>query len=233
MSSAGVLAVVLLVGWNHVTGSGGFVSSGGNTAYVIGGEEQQRQVARVLGNFSDAGFRLPSVVLVTYRDLYWCPGQVQGQAHPFRLGGRIDVCLASDHSVAHELAHLYLYRTTTYEERSEFVDRRRLETWNSRGHEWSDRGTEHAANLVTWWTVDRLKHQYVYWKTRAESADQDLADLAWLLSLVDPADFNGDGIDQLQDPDAALLRAAGPVPRSMPPVLLRRAIDDDALGSSG
>lgn len=208
---AGAIAVLVVLALYGITDSGGLVVGDGNIAYVRGDATQRAQVGEVLARYGAAGFRLPFVV-ITYRPWDWCPGRVRGRAERWKVGGHIDICEQTHRAVAHELAHLYLYSATTGDERADFVHRRRLPTWNGREWDWTERATEHAANLIVWWVWDRDHGDYVYPRTSSAEPAQDLADLAWLLSTVEPHSFEdrAQALAELESPDADLVNAAGP-----------------------
>lgn len=67
----------------------------------------------------------------------------------------------------HELAHAWANLNLTDAQREQFAKLRGLEVWNSSEHDWEERATEHAAEIIAWALMDQPPHvRYV-----AETAD--------------------------------------------------------------
>lgn len=77
---------------------------------------------------------------------------------------RIRVCWTDDdarvqeilrtQALVHELAHAWVYRNTDAATRDAFVELVAADSWNGAEAAWVDRGTEVAAELVTWAVLD-------------------------------------------------------------------------------
>ena len=52
--------------------------------------------------------------------------------------------------VLHEFAHAWARENLTDSQREALMADRELETWNDHDVEWAQRGTEHAAEIITW-----------------------------------------------------------------------------------
>jgi len=52
--------------------------------------------------------------------------------------------------VLHEIAHAWAQKELTDADRDAYVIAGGFESWNSPGTDWSDRGSEHAADTIAW-----------------------------------------------------------------------------------
>jgi hypothetical protein len=50
----------------------------------------------------------------------------------------------------HEFAHAWTHENLTQGQLDAFLTMRGLQRWNEAGDEWAERGTEHAAEIITW-----------------------------------------------------------------------------------
>ncbi len=72
------------------------------------------------------------------------------------FGGRIDLCTkASSEPYArkfalHEIAHAWIETNVDPSVLRSFMDVRGVEAWNKKSFPWKERGTEQAAEIVTW-----------------------------------------------------------------------------------
>ena len=108
--------------------------------------------------FASAGLHLPAVVVEFPTDPDRCGGNmgiaVHGEDRP-----RIVICAdgASDtvvkRTLLHELAHVWADTQLDETTVARFLEFRDLEAW-AEGR-WGDRGSEHAAEIVTWALMDR------------------------------------------------------------------------------
>lgn len=57
-------------------------------------------------------------------------------------------------ALVHELAHAWVHRNTDASDRAAFVELVGADSWNAGTSDWVDRGTEVAAELVTWAILD-------------------------------------------------------------------------------
>ena len=84
------------------------------------------------------------------------PGLFRDQPEP-----RIDICGFSDVSTAakktmlHELAHAWAHENLTDDDIEEFLILRGLEIWAGPHAPWELKGSEHAAEIVSWARFDR------------------------------------------------------------------------------
>lgn len=108
--------------------------------------EQVELFTSAVAAFEAAGLELPPLVVVFDLDGEGCKG------HPglFTSGtpARIELCTEMRHVVLHELAHAWEWHNLDDAVRGDFVEDHGLATWNSRDHEWADRGVEVFADTV-------------------------------------------------------------------------------------
>ncbi len=102
--------------------------------------------------FEDAGLELPEVDIQFHSNIMVCNGRV-GIYHA--NSDLIVMCRVDKMSMLHELAHVWARSGLTDGDRSKFVALRGLSTWNDHSLAWAQRGTEHAAEIVTWALMDR------------------------------------------------------------------------------
>lgn len=114
--------------------------------------EQQELVGWALSRFSEAGLDLPSVEFVFHQDSRSCYGHV---GLYYRDRTSLHMCRLDKRTMLHELAHAWANEALTETARAAFVAHRGLETWNDQTVDWELRGTEHAAEIVTWSLMDR------------------------------------------------------------------------------
>jgi hypothetical protein len=111
------------------------------------------------GRFAEAGLDLPTAVVVEFAaEPSRCGGNtgiaVHGEVFP-----RIVLCTSGSAEVVvartllHELAHLWAEASLSDEDRGAFLELRGLEAWGD--GPWVARGSEHAAEIVTWALMDR------------------------------------------------------------------------------
>lgn len=67
---------------------------------------------------------------------------------------QVDICDVTRWVILHEMGHAWTALHLTQQQRSRFVERWGLETWNSRETPWRLRGAEHAADTIAWGLVD-------------------------------------------------------------------------------
>lgn len=112
--------------------------------------------------FAAAGLELPPVAFEFHRgDRTPCAGNTAVAAH----GGAVDtVIVCADAGAAdvvvrrallHELAHVWAHRALTEETRAAFVSARGTSSWSEAETPWSERGSEQAAEIITWALMDR------------------------------------------------------------------------------
>ena len=119
---------------------------------LVGGTPfDHRLVDWALERYEAAGLELPPVEIHFHRDPAGCRGN-----SGFYDSGRLDVC-SVDNTVAysrkvvvHELAHAWSEAHLTAEDQGRFLNLRGLRSWNSREIPWGLRGSEQAAEVITW-----------------------------------------------------------------------------------
>ena len=109
--------------------------------------------------FTRAGLDLPAVYVAFHDEREACAG------HPglFRDQPdlRIDICGFSDFSTAakktmlHELAHAWAHENLSDHDIEEFLMLRGLEIWAGPLAPWELKGSEHAAEIISWALFDR------------------------------------------------------------------------------
>jgi hypothetical protein len=109
--------------------------------------------------FARAELELPVVEFVFHDEMEACsghPGLYRDRPSP-----RIDICGFSNISTAakrttlHELAHAWAHENLTDDDIDKFLTVRRLDTWAGPEAPWELRGSEHAAEIVSWALFDR------------------------------------------------------------------------------
>lgn len=136
--------------------------------------DQQALVEWAIGRFADAGLPPPPVARATFPPTEACATGVRGMA--FFGGGRggIDVCaepgdftgdadlsLPLRTTILHELSHLWTAEFVDAATQQEFLDVRGLEQWSG-DIPWEAKGTEQAAEVLTWALLD----EPVMWRLR-------------------------------------------------------------------
>jgi hypothetical protein len=101
------------------------------------------------------------------------------------------VCQVEESVVVHELAHAWTFDRMGAQDQLQWNERRGVPTWLSRQEPWELRGSEHAADILTW---------YLYWSEFAvqrsriggeTTPDRYLADIEWLLTSGEAKDALG------------------------------------------
>lgn len=97
----------------------------------------------------------------------------------------IDVCdphrPRRKHTLLHELAHVWISENIDQATRDEFMELRELTVWNSVDTPWSDRGTEHAAEILSWGIGDHP----CWFRPSLNPGDDDTALTLALAVLID------------------------------------------------
>ena len=121
---------------------------------VSGGTSQQQEmVARALERYATAGLELPALQVHLHSD----PADCNGNRGSFSSGSTpwsITVCTEDELVYLHEIGHAWAEFNLSEAERSDYVARRGLESWNDPATAWGDRGSEDAANTLAWGLVD-------------------------------------------------------------------------------
>ncbi|HSJ70526.1 MAG TPA: hypothetical protein VLA29_02645 [Acidimicrobiia bacterium] len=131
-------------------------------AHTIAGDagaQDLRTVEWALDRFDAAGLELPTMVVEFAADRKSCGGNTAVAIH----GGSeptIIVCADPDspevvirRTLLHEMAHIWANAALDESTRRAFLDLRGLEAW-AENPAWDGRGSEHAAEIVTWALMD-------------------------------------------------------------------------------
>lgn len=113
-----------------------------------------------LARFEQAGLELPPISIAFHDDKEPCHGNIGF----YRSGSPavIDICgfnwdrfvPAAKHTLLHELGHAWSEHTLTDEDREWFLTLRGLATWGDDRVEWSEQGSEQAAEIIAWALID-------------------------------------------------------------------------------
>lgn len=112
---------------------------------------QQEMAEWAIDRYAEAGFDLPQLVITfAGRDLSDCdgaPGRVYLDHDPIE----IRMCWNSELVLLHELAHVWEAHNVAAAEHEPFMAMRAgVVSWASLDVAWSERGREHAANVIAW-----------------------------------------------------------------------------------
>lgn len=133
-----------------------------NPSLTIDGSEWEGDSALLrwaTSRFAGADLDLPAVKVAFHDEMGACaghPGLYRDQPSP-----RIDICGFSNISTAtkrttlHELAHAWAHENLTDDDIDKFLTMRRLDTWAGPDAPWELRGSEHAAEIISWALFDR------------------------------------------------------------------------------
>ena len=109
--------------------------------------------------FARAGLDLPATVVEFAEDPTACSGNTAVAVHGADTP-RIIVCTDDDASgvvvrrtLLHELAHIWAQEALDATTTSAFLSLRGLDSWSD-AETWSERGSEHAAEIITWALMD-------------------------------------------------------------------------------
>jgi hypothetical protein len=123
---------------------------------VTGGTPAQQAMARwAVGRFAAEGLVLPSLEIRFHTSRNGCDGRMGGYSN-----GTADLCgehvnWMSRRTLLHEMAHSWVEATASSDLKDRFLRLRQLETWNDHDVEWEGRGTEHAAEIISWALFDQ------------------------------------------------------------------------------
>jgi hypothetical protein len=118
---------------------------------ITGGTPAQRGMARwAVGRFTAGGMDLPSLEVRFHQDRMRCDGRLGSYRD-----GTADICgvhvnSMSRRTLLHEMAHAWADANVSADLEARFLRLRQLETWNDHGVDWEERGTEHAAEIISW-----------------------------------------------------------------------------------
>lgn len=118
---------------------------------ITGGTPAQRAMARwAVERFEAGELRLPSLEIRFHRSRNGCEGRLGGYSN-----GTADICgvhvnWMSQRMLLHEMAHAWVEANVSADLEARFLRLRQLETWNDQAVDWEERGTEHAAEIISW-----------------------------------------------------------------------------------
>ena len=113
---------------------------------------QERAIDWSIRRYREAGLAgLPDLEVYLHRSQDACNGGI-GLYH----GGRIDLCTEDSSEpyqrkfALHEMAHAWTEANVDTAVLERFMDIRGIAAWNDRSLDWKERGTEQAAEILTW-----------------------------------------------------------------------------------
>ncbi|HET6790576.1 MAG TPA: hypothetical protein VFI35_03190 [Actinomycetota bacterium] len=118
---------------------------------ISGGTPDQQAMGQwAEDRFADAGIGVPSLEVRFHRNRGGCDDRLglydDGVAHICGL----HVNDLSRRNLLHEMAHGWVESHVSASLEVRFLRLRQLETWNDHDAEWEERGTEHAAEIISW-----------------------------------------------------------------------------------
>ena len=133
---------------------GGQRSAPAREPLVIHGADtaQERTIDWSIRRYREAGLAgLPDLEVYLHRSRDACNGGI-GLYH----AGRIDLCTEDSSDpyrrkfALHEMAHAWTEANVDTAVLERFMDVRGIAAWNDRSLDWKERGTEQAAEIITW-----------------------------------------------------------------------------------
>ena len=128
-----------------------------------------------LDRFDRSGLVLPALEIEFHDQLDPCDGYYGSfkNSDP----AHIDICgfnnnrflPAPKKMILHEMAHVWLVANVDNETKSSFLGLRGLRTWNDQDFDWSERGFEHAAEVIAWALLDEERRILTVPYTQPES----------------------------------------------------------------
>jgi hypothetical protein len=113
---------------------------------------EERAIDWSIRRYREAGLEgMPDLEVFLHRSHDACNGGI-GLYH----AGRIDLCTEDSSEpyqrkfALHEMAHAWTEANVDTAVLERFMDIRGIAAWNDRSFDWKDRGTEQAAEIVTW-----------------------------------------------------------------------------------
>ena len=121
-------------------------------------------VAEVHARFADHGLELPADLAIGFHDDATACNGNYGRFEPAAPGPRVRVCWTHENpgvelvlrrqALVHEAAHAWAYDQLDDATRIAFVELTGSDSWNESTSDWQLRGTERAAELITWAVLD-------------------------------------------------------------------------------
>ncbi|MGI9610203.1 MAG: hypothetical protein ACR2NL_07895 [Acidimicrobiia bacterium] len=127
--------------------------------------EIEQRLNLALEAFETAGLELPEIEVRFAPDPTSCRGH-DGYFQPKFSPWRLTICSERDYVLLHELAHAWAEARLDDAKKQRFVDRLGLPSWNDKGDDWGDRGTEVAAFTIQQNLEDRVVPNSRTWRQR-------------------------------------------------------------------
>ncbi len=108
---------------------------------------QQARINAAIATFTAQGLELPKLEIRFSDDESNCRGR-GGLFEPKYSPWRISICAVEDYVMVHELAHAWVESNLHHQEKTAYLSRKGLPSWNDPSHSWNERGGEHAAFIV-------------------------------------------------------------------------------------
>jgi hypothetical protein len=146
--------IALLVVAAAGTTLGGHRPAPARQPMVIHGADavQERAIDWSIRRYREAGLDgMPDLEVYLHRSHEGCNGGLG-----LYQSGRIDLCTEESSEpyrrkfALHEMAHGWIETNVDEAVLDRFMDIRGIGAWNERGYDWKQRGTEQAAEIVTW-----------------------------------------------------------------------------------
>lgn len=122
-------------------------------------DAQRRHIAWAYERFRASGLEPPSAAIIFTPESVRCggsPGRFRTSRNLVQICARDDIGEPSLRwLLLHELAHAWEHANLNDAERDRFQRHRGVPTWGSADFPWTDRATEHAAEVITWGLFDQ------------------------------------------------------------------------------
>jgi hypothetical protein len=145
---------------------------------------EERVIDWSIRRYREAGLDgMPNLEVYLHRSQDQCNGGIG-----YYLAGKIDLCTKASSEpyqrkfALHEMAHGWIEANVDGATLDRFMDDRGIAAWNDRSFDWKDRGTEQAAEIVTW----GLGEGEIAPLLPTPVADRELAELYELLTGREP-----------------------------------------------
>ena len=113
---------------------------------------EERAIDWSIRRYREAGLEgMPDLDVYLHRSDEPCDGGLG-----LYFAGRIDLCTKESSEpyqrkfALHEMAHAWTEANVSTEVLQRFMDLRGIAAWNDRSFDWKERGTEQAAEIITW-----------------------------------------------------------------------------------
>ncbi len=118
-------------------------------------QKQQELLNFALSRFEVQRLALPQIEVEFFADTLECRGH---KGLYWSRTRTLRMCGVDKKTMLHELAHAWANLNLTDAQREQFAKLRGLEEWNSSEHNWKERATEHAAEIIAWALMDQPPH---------------------------------------------------------------------------